>query len=256
MTSSHSKASDLTLAKKEDDALTTMQVAAKYNAPADVVALILPLCRENVKAVSGKGCTALHHLATARVDTVAEMRNSCALCYLLVAAGVPVSAVNGEGQTAARMAKIVTSNKAASSGHDRDGVLLERPQSSNSQGSSRNYHLGATLKEIATFVKRRPRLRMFPHFRDWTTVSHAWCAPSAQLTALTVLLVGETYKRGLLPRLPMDAWYWILNWISRWELRQGRCTPAEEAAAKTTYTAILADANSGVWITKVAKVAS
>merc|ERR1719272_1705246 len=73
-------------------------------------------------------------------------------------------------------------------------------------------------KAVAT---RRPiRARKFYHLRDWTTVSHAWCPPSAQLSALTVLMVGETYKRGLLPRLPMDCWYRILNMIPRHTLRQ------------------------------------
>ena len=108
-----------------------------------------------------------------------------------------------------------------------------------------NYHLCATFREIAVST-RYARL----HFRDWSTVSHAWCTPSAKLTALTVLMVGETYKRGLLPRLPMDAWYWILNMIPRHELRLGGCTPKEEADAAAKYTTILSEANGGIWLTK------
>ena len=84
------------------------------------------------------------------------------------------------------------------------------------------------------------------HFRDWTTVSHAWCTPSAKLVALTVLMVGDTYKRGLLPRLPMDCWYFILNCIPRHELRQGGCEPGEEQVALTQYSAILREARARI----------
>jgi hypothetical protein len=38
------------------------------------------------------------------------------------------------------------------------------------------------------------------------------------MMVLTVLLVGETYKRKVLSRLPMDVWYWILNMIARYAL--------------------------------------
>merc|ERR1719272_2710371 len=95
-------------------------------------------------------------------------------------------------------------------------------------------------KAVAT---RRPiRARGFYHFRDWTTVSHAWCTPSAKLAALTVLMVGETYKRGLQPRLPMDCWYKILNMVPRHQLRQGDCEPVEEQAALAQYLTILQEA--------------
>lgn len=106
-------------------------------------------------------------------------------------------------------------------------------------------HLAATFDEIAKF-QASPHLGK-KHLRDWTTVSHAWCTPSAKLTALTVLMVGETYKRELLPRLPMDAWYIILNMIPRYELRQhgGRCKLADEQAALAQYNAILKAARSG-----------
>ena len=60
-----------------------------------------------------------------------------------------------------------------------------------------------------------------------------------------VLMVGETYKRGLLPRLPVDCWYRILNCIPRHELRQGGCEPDEEQAAQAKYSAILQEAKRG-----------
>ena len=105
-----------------------------------------------------------------------------------------------------------------------------------------NSHLVASLREIAAY-KKRTHLSLM-HFRDWTTVSHAWCTPSAKLVALTVLMVGETYNRGLLPRLPMDCWYFILNCIPRHELRQGGCEPAAEQVAQTQYSAILREARA------------
>ena len=86
----------------------------------------------------------------------------------------------------------------------------------------------------------------------WTTASHAWCTPSAKLTALTVLMVGGTYKRGLLPRLPMDCWYFILNCIPRHELRQGGCEPEEEQVALVTYVAILREASARIGAAVVA----
>ena len=84
------------------------------------------------------------------------------------------------------------------------------------------------------------------HLRDWTTVSHAWCTPSAKLAALTVLMVGETDKRGLLPRLPMDCWYRIMNCIPRHELGQGGRGPAAEQLALATYSAIVREARARI----------
>ena len=73
-------------------------------------------------------------------------------------------------------------------------------------------HHIATLKEIALYKQaRHSHLSALPHFQHWTTVSHAWSTSSAKLTALTVLLVGETYTRGLLPHLPFDCWCHILS---------------------------------------------
>lgn len=89
-----------------------------------------------------------------------------------------------------------------------------------------NHHHIATLKEIALYKQaRHSHLSALPHFQHWTTVSHTWSTSSAKLTALTVLLVGETYTRGLLPRLPFDCWCRILSMIARHEPRQGKCEP-------------------------------
>ena len=122
-------------------------------------------------------------------------------------------------------------------------------QSSRIVQSKNKHHLIATFHEIAMHNKavatrRAIRARRFYHFRDWTTVSHAWGTPSAQLAALTVLMVGETYKRGLLPRLPMDAWYKILNMVPRHQLRQDDCNPAKEQAALAQYLSILQEART------------
>ena len=84
------------------------------------------------------------------------------------------------------------------------------------------------------------------HFRDWTTITHAWCTPSAKLTAITVLLVGETYKRGLLPRLPMDCWYRILNCIPRYQLRQSACSYYEQPQYADQYALILDEARAAI----------
>jgi hypothetical protein len=60
------------------------------------------------------------------------------------------------------------------------------------------------LREIQCFNRQQHQHLSVEHLRDWTTVSHAWCTfASAQLVAITVLLVGETYRRGVLPRMPM-----------------------------------------------------
>ena len=117
-----------------------------------------------------------------------------------------------------------------------------------------NDHLLATLREIAMF-KKHTHLSLM-HFRDWTTVSHAWCTPSAKLVAVTVLLVGDTFKRGLLPRLPMDCWYRILNCIPRHELRLGDCAPVAEQTALVQYRAILHDARASIEATNAAAAAA
>ena len=113
-----------------------------------------------------------------------------------------------------------------------------------------NHHLVATLKELTAFENARTtsgaRLGR-NHFRHWTTRSHGWCTPTARLTAMTVLLVGETYKRGgAPPRLPMDCWYRILNMIPRYELRMGQCTAEEEDAAQKECFAIVLSGLDGI----------
>ena len=50
------------------------------------------------------------------------------------------------------------------------------------------------------------------HVERYLEHTSAHCpATTPAASAMIVLLVGETYKRGLLPRLPMDCWYMILN---------------------------------------------
>jgi len=227
------------------DQLTTIQLAAGCNVGAGVVALLLPVCGVDCAVADSTGCTVLHQLVAAQVTTAAECSNTNVVCRLLLAAGAVLSAVNANGHTAAQFSRLLLSNTAADHGYSATSASADRVTA-----HLHNYHLAATLKDAGKFRSRLPRLRKFPHFRDWTTVSHAWCTPSAQLTVLTVLLVGETYKRGLLPRLPMDAWYWILNMIPRHELRLGGCTPKEEADAAAKYTTILSEANGGIWLTK------
>ena len=148
-------------------------------------------------------------------ESLAEVRHSNTLCFTLVEKKAPLAAVNVEGETPADIAR---------------GASPER----------KNHHLIFTFHEITSYQKQRHLSLM--HFRDWTTVSHAWGTPSAKLTALTVLLVGETYRRKLLPRLPMDVWYRILNCIPRHALRQGDCAPEGEQEAMVTYMNILREA--------------
>ena len=150
------------------------------------------------------------------------------VCFTLVEKRASLTATNALGQTPAEASQ---DDEVA----DEDGTMVKRKY---------RHHLIASFREIAAY-KKRTRLSVM-HFRDWTTVSHAWCTPSAKLVALTVLMVGETYKRGLLPRLPMDCWYFILNCIPRHELRLGGCEPAEEQDARTKYLAILQEARARV----------
>lgn len=109
-----------------------------------------------------------------------------------------------------------------------------------------NHHLIGTLREVAQFKRKKHRHLSLMHLRDWTTVSHAWSTPSAKFVALTVLLACETYKRGLLPRLPMDCWYKILNCIPRHQLRLGECDPDAEREMMAKYAAILKDARIAI----------
>ena len=176
------------------------------------------------------GNTPLHELALwneERQDyvTAADFRSKNDICYTLAGAGASVTARNAAGDTADE-----ASHKS---------VFYGKPSEGAAEG---NRHLRATLHEIEMYTSL-PHLGLM-HFRDWTSVSHAWCTPSAKLTALTVLLVGCSFKRldseWKLPRLPMDCWYRILNMIPRHELRMGNFTAESELAAEAQYTAILA----------------
>ena len=183
--------------------------------------------RDLTKQPTG-GYTVLHMLATAECSSAAETRNTNIICFTLVEKRASLTATNALGQTPSEASRI---DKVAND----FGRMVDRKP---------NPHLVASFREITAY-KKLAHLSVM-HFRDWTTVSHAWCTPSAKLIALTVLLVGETYKRGLLPRLPMDCWYRILNCIPRHELRQGGCELAEEQVARTKYLAILREAKARV----------
>ena len=185
------------------------------------------------KTITEKYGDVLHELVGhgAMCRTIAECKNTNILLFTLVAKKASLTATNKKGQTAAEAATAAASTTATTS-----GGAVER--------SLNNHHLVASFREIAAY-KKRTHLSVM-HFRDWTTVSHAWCTPSAKLVALTVLMVGETYKRGLLPRLPMDCWYFILNCIPRHELRQGGCEPADEQVVLAQYSAILREARARI----------
>ena len=217
----------------------TLQKALSNNCSDVAVRILLATFPDAVKAATEVtklvawgpltgGNTILHTLATAYCSTPAECRHTNMLCFTLVQKGASTTTTNAKGQTPAEL---------ASKG------MLERCYHSS---GPLNHHLIATLGEVAQFKRKKHHHLSLMHFRDWTTVSHAWCTPSAQLVALTVLMVGDTYKRGLLPRLPMDCWYRILNCIPRHELRQGGCEPAAEQAALAAYLAILREAKARV----------
>ena len=199
------------------------------NASVQVVTALLAAWPGALKEVDRWGCTELHVLSTRNCSTLAECKHACTLCFLMVKYRASLAATNTRGRTPAMAAAAAAA--AAACGR-RFGTEIA------------NHHLVATFREIALFKKHTHLSWM--HFRDWTTVSHAWCTPSAKLVALTVLLVGETYKRGLLPRLPMDCWYRILNKLPRHELRLGECDPAEERTALATYATLLKEARTAI----------
>lgn len=201
----------------------TLQAVVSKKFPAICVQWILA----DPNAIKANGDTVLHALAAAGCSSVAEARNANTVCFKLVEKKASLTATNALRQTPAEASQ-----------HD------EVADEGGVGGTMRKYrhHLIASFREIAAYNKCTHL--SVKHFRDWTTVSHAWCTPSAKLVALTVLMVGETYKRGLLPRLPMDCWYFILNCIPRHELRLGGCEPAEEQDARTKYLAILREARA------------
>lgn len=152
-----------------------------------------------------------------------------ALCFLLIGAD-PGATYD------AMLAAVLNDNSQLEADQESTHALAEWQRNG-------NQHIFANFREVALFTKHSHLSLM--HFRDWTTVSHAWCTPSAKLTALTVLLVAETYTRELLPRMPMDCWYRILNMIPRHELRVGACIQSEEDAALAVYTKTLNAGKAG-----------
>lgn len=227
-------------------------------------------------------CTALHlALKFGASDAIVNMWSNCSsiadarhknvLCFTLVEKGASIYATNAEGRTPAEVLLLAPEKRPGQmdlrklTQKELRSIMMEDfevkqddiiglrrfPLVGRVRECSINltqrpamirgrWHIDSTFREIALF-KVHAHLSWM-HSRDWTTVSHAWCTPSAKLTALTVLLVGETYKRTLLPRLPMDCWYRILNCIPRHELRQGYCDPESEKAAQEECTAILQEA--------------
>lgn len=233
-------------AKIVDDAYgcTLLERAISMNAPVTIVRAILKLSPADAKKVSKTrraqrfnnhfefgGGTMFHKLAeneeNAGQITLMHKRLPNDICFALAAAGTSITAVDVQGNSAE--AEHINSTS--------DQLMLIETQSSMTMDELFNHHLLASFREVARF-QALPHLGLM-HLRDWTTVSHSWSPPSAKWTALTVLLVGETYRRKVLPRLPMDAWYKILNMIPRHELRQGYCSKAEEDAALGRYTAML-----------------
>ena len=211
------------------DAVVRALVASFQGALKEVDEIVHPLSSKGVRVTCSKGDTVLHTLAAARCNSVAEARNSNIICFTLVEKRASLTATNARGQTPAE------ASRADTVPHRYYGYMVDRKP---------NPHLIASFREIAAY-KKHTHLSVM-HFRDWTTVSHAWCTPSAKLVALTVLMVGESYKRRLLPRLPMDCWYFILKFIPRHELRQGGCEPEAEQAARTKYSAILREARGRI----------
>ena len=142
-----------------------------------------------------------------------KFQNMNAVCYALHAAGASLATLNGLNQTPLEHA-------------------------CGDFKSEKRHHVTATFGEMLQYEREPNDLE---HFRDWTATSHAWCVPSAKLTALTVLLVGSCCERDLWPELPVEIWHYILNFIPRYRLRQGHCTDDEEEYAGATYKQLLRD---------------
>ena len=251
------------VSEKDIHGNTPLHIALKYSAPYAVSLAIVaawpgaikeqsallpgnmghanPYARWRGPATAATGRdTPLHMLAISECSTVLKQHQSCALCYRLVAKGASLSDINTEKKTPLMAIQMQLVAKCWYCGCRCLDSRHGQPQYQQ-QG---NHHLLAAMKEINMFKMPKHRHLGMEHFRDWTTVTHAWCAPSAKLTAVTVLLVGCSFKRlaaqHQLPRLPMDCWYRILNCIPRHELRLGKCTPSKEEAALVKYKAILA----------------
>lgn len=225
---------------------TLLEIAIKLNAPVAIVRAIIKATPRGEGKKKLKishygahynnrpygGGTLFHSLADNNGNegqvTLLLQRLKNDVCFVLAAAGTSITDVDVDGRTAAADHLRTTEDPR---------MLFEVYGTSKLKDELINHHLLASFHEVINF-QASPHLSMM-HLRDWTTVSHAWCTPSAKLTALTVLLVGETYKRQLLPRLPMDCWYKILNMIPRHELRLGGCSKAEEDGMLKQYNTIL-----------------
>lgn len=225
--------------------------------------MLCTLSQQATKGSTKKSNTYLHSLATVQCETVDDCRSTSTRCYTLAEKGVARFTPNSAGHTPMQLLKLQlgkAGSRTAKSKWGEHHPSYHTRSIPNARGSRvgaadckhhradenetthdrfmKNYHLAATFREVMLFKQKRHRHLSLMHFRDWTTVTHAWCTPSAKLTAITVLLVGETYKRGLLPRLPMDCWYMILNVLPRHVLRIGSCTPREEGHALHQYRLI------------------
>lgn len=143
-----------------------------------------------------KDCEVYRQLETRYAST--KMVNE--VFFALVAAGISMTEVNSKKQTAAELAS----------------ALQYNPQ------------LVANFHEVAMFNKL-PSMINSRHLVYWTTISHAWCTPSAKLAALTVLLVAAAcHKRQVAPKMPPEIWSHILSFVRRYELRQGTCATLDE----------------------------
>ena len=223
--------------------------------------MLCTLSQQATKGSTKKSNTYLHSLATVQCETVDDCRSTNIRCYTLAEKGVARFTPNSAGHTPMQLLELQLGKagsrtaKCKCGEHHPSYHTRSIPNARGSRGDGgaadckhenerthgrfmKNYHLAATFREIMLFKQKRHRHLSLMHFRDWTTVAHAWCTPSAKLTAITVLLVGETYKRGMLPRLPMDCWYMILNVLPRHVLRIGGCTPREEERALHEYRLI------------------
>ena len=178
------------------------------------------------------GSTALHYVVGYAASKDASATTVNVLCRLLLRLGVCPTTVNRDGLTAVEAA-------CAWVGHPQFSTVEKKRM------HCALNHMILTLNEHTKYVEgprghpiRGYRLSCL-HRRHWSTIMHQHCAPSAKLVVLVVLLVGETYKRKILPRLPMDCYYRILYNLDRSQLRVGACWGADEEAARATYASIL-----------------
>ena len=183
------------------------------------------------------GSTALHYVVTFAASKDAPATTVNVLCRLLLRLGVCPTTVNRDGLTAVDAAtECVGRPNITPDVHDNMLCALS--------------HMHYTLHEYSKYAEG-PRDHPNPNFKfsclhrqHWSTIMHQHCAPSAKLNVLVVLLAGVTYRRKLLPRLPMDCYYRILYNLDRSQLRVGACCGINEEAARATYASILNAAKS------------